>query len=181
MTQQDDVEPVEPVSLKVSIGPLSFDPHRVIYATIILMTAFAIYDEGDDPFTSGPLITLFGVALAPLFALTMAHAFSDALDLQIRYGRRLTGHDRRRLLATNLEYLYIAIPPILLGIVLTAFGWTAPSVILTLQVLGLVSLVLWGAYAARTARLGGWAQVRFGFSYGVMGAIVIVIELILTH
>ena len=41
------------------------------------------------------------LALAPVFALAMAHAFSDALDLQIRLGRRLTGRDRRHLLATN--------------------------------------------------------------------------------
>lgn len=167
--------------LKLRIGPVTFDPHRVIYSTIILMTAFAIYDEGKDPFSAVPLVTMFGIALAPLFALTMAHAFSDALDLQIRNGRRLTGHDRRHLITTNLEYLYVAIPPILLGSVLAMLGWNANDVVTTMQVLGLASLVFWGVFAARTARLGAWTQVRFGISYGVMGMIVILVELILTH
>ena len=174
-------EPGPTAELKLSIGPLTFDPHRVIYATIILMTAFAIYDQGTDPFSAIPLVSMFGVALAPLFALAMAHAFSDALDLQIRHGRRLTGHDRRHLLATNLEYLYVAIPPIVLGSFLALLGWDANDVVGTMQALGLASLVFWGVYAARTANLGAWSQVRFGASYGVMGLLVILVELILTH
>jgi hypothetical protein len=177
----EGADPVGSTELKLRIGPLTFDPHRVIYATIILMTAFAIYDQGKDPFAAVPLVTMFGVALAPLFALAMAHAFSDALDLQIRNGRRLTAHDRRHLLATNLEYLYVAIPPILLGSALALLGWNANDVVATMQGLGLASLVFWGVYAARTARLGAWTQVRFGISYSVMGLLVILIELILTH
>ena len=167
--------------LKVRIGPLSFDPHRVIYATIILMTAFAIYDEGTEPFTTGPFLAMFGIALAPVFALAMAHAFSDALDLQIRLGRRLTGRDRRHLFATNLEYMYVAIPPIIIGALLTVMGLDANEALLVIQVLGLASLVFWGVYAARMAGLGGWMQARFGIGYGVMGLIVIVVELVLTH
>ena len=177
----EGADPAGGTELKVRIGPVTFDPHRVIYATIILMTAFAIYDQGTDPFAAVPLVTMFGIALAPLFALAMAHAFSDALDLQIRNGRRLTGLDRRHLLATNLEYLYVAIPPIVLGSVLAVLGWQANDVVATMQALGLASLVLWGVYAARTASLGPWTQVRFGVGYGVMGLLVILVELILTH
>ena len=89
----------------------------------------------------------------------MAHAFSDALDVQIRNGRRLTGADRRHLLWSNLEYIYVAIPPILLTIALALLGWDANDVVFVVQILGLASLFFWGAYAARTAGLGGWRQV----------------------
>jgi hypothetical protein len=169
------------VDLKVNIGRLSFDPHRIIYATIILMTAFSIFDQGDKTLTAGPLATLVAIALAPLFALTMAHAFAEALDLQIRKGRRLTGRDRRHLFLGNLEYMYVAVPPIVVAIVLALFGMTANHVIDVILVLGVLSLAFWGAYAARKARLGVGMQIRFAASYLVMGVIVIVVELLLTH
>jgi hypothetical protein len=171
----------EQPTLELRVWFLTFDAHRVIYATIMLMTAYAIYDEGTDPFSSRSLLELSGIALAPLFALTMAHAFSDALDLQIRNGRRLTGHDRRHLLSTNIQYLYVAIPPVLLTIVLAAVGWNANLIVEMVQFLGLASLFLWGVYAARAAGIAGWRRLSFGLSYGIMGLIVIGVELILTH
>lgn len=182
MPEPDAPAPVrDPRDLKLEFLGLTFDAHRLIYATIILMTTLAIYDEGTDPLKAEPLILMFGVSVAPLFALSMAHAFSDALDLQIRTGHRLTWRERRHLLGENLEYLYIAVPPILITAVLSALGWNANDVISLVQVLGMVSLGLWGAFAARMARLSRWMQVRFAISYAVMGAIVITVELILTH
>jgi hypothetical protein len=170
-----------PVSLQLRVWRLTFDPHRVIYATIMLMTAFALYDEGTDPFKRGSLFELIGVTLAPLFALAMAHAFSDALDLQIRNGRRLNGADRRHLIWSNMEYLYVAIPPILLTIVLALFGWNANDIVGVVQLLGIASLFFWGAYAARASGLGRRRQFTFGFNYGLMGLIVIGVELLITH
>jgi hypothetical protein len=170
-----------PVELKFSLWGLTFDPHRLIYATIILMTTMAIFDEGTDPFTKGPLLSLVGVVVAPLFALTMAHAFSDALDVQIRNGRRLTWADRRRVVVDNLEYLYVAVPPIALTVFLAFLGWDANDVVGLVQILGTVSLFLWGMFAARQARLRTWTQVRFGFNYAVMGLVVVAVELLITH
>ena len=44
--------------------------------------------------------------------------YPDILDLQIREGHRLSRHDRRHLLLSNMQYLYIAIPPLLILVVL---------------------------------------------------------------
>lgn len=178
------IEPPEssahPEDPKLSILGLQFDPHRLIYSTVILMTALAIYDPGD---VSGQsvLAIIIGVTVAPLFALTMAHVFSDALDLQIKLGRRLTGRDRRHLLFSNLEYMYIAIPPIALALILALAGVQAVLVIDGILWLMLASLFFWGVFAARMAGLGGWIQVRFGLSYGVMGLIIVLIEIALIH
>ena len=79
--------------LTFQVGPVSMDPHRIIYSTILLMTAYAIYDEGSLPIDRRGYIALFGLSIGPLFALAMAHVFSDALDLQIRNGRRLSDDD----------------------------------------------------------------------------------------
>lgn len=174
-------ERVDPETLKVRILGLQFDPHRLIYSTVILMTALAIYDPGPETAGQSVLVTIVAVTIAPLFALTMAHVFSDALDLQIRLGRRLNGRDRRHLLASNLEYMYIAVPPTLLAIVLSLAGMQAVPIIDAVLWLMLASLFFWGVYAARAARLSGWLQLRFGLSYGVMGLIIVLIEIALTH
>lgn len=170
-----------PAELRVTLGRLWFDPHRVIYATIILMSAYALYDEGADPFGTRALAEMFAMTLAPLFALAMAHAFSDALDLQIRNGRRLNRHDRRHLAAVNLQFFYAAVPPTAIIVLLALLHWDANDIIDLVQLFGIGSLAFWGVYAARVAQLGRWAQVRFGINYAVMGIIVITVELILTH
>lgn len=178
-----DTEPSEGESaLKVRFLGLAFDPHRLIYSTIILLAALSIYDESvPEEFTSMTALTLSAVLIAPLFALSMAHAFSDALDLQIKLKRRLTGPDRRRLLATNLEYLYIAIPPIALALILGPTSVPPEYIIDLIVLLGLISLYFWGMFAARKAGLSRWGQVRFGINYAAMGLLIVVVELMLTH
>jgi len=177
-----DPPPSDPAQVKLHFLGLTFDPHRLIYSTLIIIVSLSIYGDSDfKEFTAGTAVVLSAVLIAPLFALTMAHAFSDALDMQIRLGRRLTGRDRRHILASNLEYMYIAVPPLLL---IGVLGPTSvpPNLILDIIVAsGLISLFLWGAFAARMARLGRWAQVRTGLSYSLMGLIVVVVELALTH
>lgn len=176
-TPPDGVAEVKPLRL---LG-MTFDPHILIYSTIILLTAYAIYDEGDDPLIDGRWAEIIGISVAPLFALAMAHAFSDALDIQIRYGRRLTRHDRWHVLRTNLQFIYVGVPPSLLLIVLTLLDWSADDAVVLLLVLGLLSLFVWGVYAARAARLPAWRRVTFGIGYLVMGAFVLLVELLLTH
>jgi len=170
-----------PLDLRLKLGRFTLDPHQIIYGTIMLMVAYALYDEGTSPLARGTLLELIGVSFAPLFALAMAHAFSESLDFQIRNGRRLTGADRRRVFGENIKYLLIAIPPIIMMSILTLVQWDANDIISIVQVLGLLSLSFWGAFAARTAGLGVGRQITFALSYGFMGLVVIIIELAITH
>jgi hypothetical protein len=169
------------IDLRLHVGRFSLDPHAIIYGTIILMTAYALYDEGTDPLGKGPLAELVAISFAPLFALAMAHMFSESLDLQIRNGHRLDAHDRRHLLASNVQYLYVAIPPTILMTIMTIMTWDANTIIEVLQVLGLISLSFWGVFAARKAGLNGRRQLGFAISYGLMGLFVILVELAITH
>jgi hypothetical protein len=169
------------VDLEFRVGRLSMDPHRIIYATILLMTAYAIYDEGTVPFKAREYVDLLGLSIGPLFALAMAHAFSDALDMQIRYQRRLTGHDRRHLLWTNLQYLYVAIPPMLLIMVLGLLQWDANDILTLVQTLGLLSLGWWGYYAGRKAQVSRPRRWLFAFNYALMGLLVIAVEQLIAH
>lgn len=173
--------PVEPADLKLTVLGLSFDPHRLIYATIVIIATLTIYDEGGGELNTLTAVKVSAILVAPLFALTMAHAFSDALDLQIKLGRRLTGHDRRHLLWANLEYLYVAVPPVVITLVLGPTDIPGIIVINLILVLGLISLFMWGVFAARKARLTAWGQFRFGLNYMIMGLVIVIVELILTH
>ena len=181
MPQDAPTSTQAPLDLQLHIWRLSLDPHRIIYATILLMTAYAIYDEGTLPLDRRGYLALFGLSIGPLFALAMAHAFSDALDLQIRNGRRLSGHDRRHLLATNLQYMYVAIPPLLVIAILGTLRWDANDVLGVVQLLGLLSLGWWGWFAGMKAGVSIGRRAWFAVSYTVMGMIVIAVELILTH
>lgn len=169
-------------TLKIRFLGLSFDPHRLIYSTIILIATLSIYDDSvPREFDTMTALALSAVIIAPLFALTMAHAFSDALDLQIKLGRRLNSHDRRHLMRINLEYMYIAIPPLVLALILGPTA-IAPEVIIDIVlVMGLISLFFWGIFAAQKAGLRRWGQIRFGVNYLAMGLIIVIVELLLTH
>ncbi len=170
-----------PLDLAFRVGPITMDPHRIIYSTILLMTTYAIYDEGTDPLKAGPIIEIVGLSIAPLFALAMAHAFSDSLDMQIRNGRRLTRADRLHLFGTNLQYLYVAIPPTLLIMALAFFGLDANRIILIVQVVGLFSLGWWGYFAGRQAGVTRLRRWSFAVNYALLGVLVVVVELIITH
>ncbi len=160
---------------------LDWDPHRLIYGTIILMVALAIFEETDDVFDQGSLVELFAVVIAPLFALAAAHSFSDAIDIQVRTGHPLTGDDWRHLVLAGLQYLAVGVPVMLVSVVVFALGGDSWAAIDVAQGIGVASLFLWGAFAARRAELGRWTQVRYALVYGFLGFFVIVVELLLAH
>jgi hypothetical protein len=171
----------DPHEIQFRVGSLVLDPHVLIYSTIMLLTAYALYDEGTDVLVEGAWAELAAISIAPLFALTMAHAFSDALDLQIRTGHRLTGAERRKIAADNVQYMYIAVPPIIVLGVLTLLDWDANDAVGLIMLLGLLSLAFWGAFAAYRAGLSWVRQLTFALGYGFMGLLVLIVELIITH
>lgn len=179
--EESSREVSRPEDLRFRWRWLSLDPHVVVYSTIILLTAFALYDEGTEALFDGALLELIGISMAPLFALTMAHAFSDAIDMQIRTGHRLTGGERWHLLTKNLQYMLVGIPPTIMLCILTLLHWDANDAVGIIMIIGLLSLAFWGGYAAYKAALPVWRWITFGFGYGLMGLIVIIVELAITH
>lgn len=165
----------------IRIFGIRFDAHRLIYATIILLVALAIYDDEIQSFSGTRFVDLAIVVVLPLLALSMAHAFSDALDIQIKTRRRLTAHDRRRLLGAGLQYLSVGVPVLLIGLIYELTGGEAGQASEWGQVLGVLSLFGWGAFAARAAGLGAWVQVRFAIVYGLLGVGIIIVELAFVH
>lgn len=166
---------------RLRIGRIWVDPRAAIYATIIMITALTVFDEANGDMTWDMFKRTSAVLIAPLFALAMAHAFSEALDLQIRFHRRLNKHDRRHVLIMNLQYLYACIPPVLFALIATIFGWDAGFTTWAILIALFVSLFWWGFYAGRRARLPLGRQFTFGIGYSLLGLIVLIVELWMTH
>lgn len=166
---------------RLRIGPVRIDPRAAIYATIIMITALTVFEEGSGPMTWGLFRRTSGVLIAPLFALAMAHAFSEALDLQIRFHRRLNRHDRRHVFIVNMQYLYPCIGPVAFALLATLFHWDAGVTTWIILIALFISLFGWGFYAGRRAKLPVGRQLVFGVGYSLLGLIVLVVELMMTH
>lgn len=181
MSQANYVLPMEQTPQPLQVSVVVLEPHALIYSTIMLMTAYALFDEGTAPLLDGALLELSLLGLAALFALAMAHTFTEALDLQILYRRRLNRQDRLRIVLNNLQYMYVAVPAILILLVLAPLNWDSDSAVGVLMLVGLGTLFFWGSFAARKAGLSRWRQLSFGLSYGFIGILVLLVELALTH
>jgi hypothetical protein len=166
----------------VHLGRIPFDPHRVIYATIILVvTLTAAGDLDIDGRDGRGLIDLVTIVFFPLLALSMAHSFSDALDIQIRTGRRLVRSDRIRLFLDAMQYLSVGVPVVIVGIVVSVAGGNIDVAVDVAGNMYALSLIVWGVVAARAAGLGRWVQVRFGLVYGLLGLGIVVVEYAVLH
>jgi hypothetical protein len=166
---------------RLRIGRIWVDPRAAIYATIIMITALTVFDEGTGDMTWNSFKRTTAVIIAPLFALAMAHAFSEALDLQIRFHRRLNKHDRRHVFIVNMQYLYPCIGPVIFALIATIFSWDAGFTTWVILIALFISLFWWGFYAGRRARLPLGRQLVFGCGYALLGLLVLVVELFLTH
>ena len=166
---------------RLQVGSLWIEPRVVIYATLIQMTAYALFDVPDIPISVDGFNVLFWVAIVPMFALAVAHAFSEVLDLQIRLPRRMNWADVVVILHSNLQFLYVSLVPIILLSVAWLLGMSANSAVNIVLYFCLVSLAGWGAYGARQAGLRAWPCVMFGAAYACLGAFIVLLEIFIRH
>ena len=61
--------------VQLYVGKIAFDPHRLIYATIILMVALAVYNQEAESWSGTPFMDLVVVVFAPLLALSSRTRF----------------------------------------------------------------------------------------------------------
>ena len=166
---------------RLQVGSLWIEPRVVIYATLIQMTAYALFDVPDIPIAFAGFSVLFWVAVVPMFALAVAHAFSEVLDLQIRLRRRMNWADVVVILHSNIQFLYVSLIPIILLCLAWLLGFSQSTAINMVLYLGVISLAGWGAYGARQAGLRAWSCVMFGAAYACLGALVVLLEIFIRH
>lgn len=157
-------------------APWHVDLERLSYATVVLMSVLVVYDGWAD------LTTFAGTAaviLAPVIALTVAHVFSGAIQHISDVRRPLTRPEWRGLLADNSRTMLVAVPPL----VVTGLGWISPidarSTISVLLLTGTLTLVVIAAVAGHRAGLRGWRLVLAGVVGGLVGLIVVSLQILL--
>lgn len=166
---------------RIAFGPFRLDPRTITYSTILMLTAIALLDPTTETITLEDLGIGFWVLFGPLFAISMAHGFSEAIDLQIRYRRRLTWADRRHLFAVNLQYMIIGVLAFAVLLVPFALRWSTDAALVLMYVFGVGSLMFWGGVAAYKAGLPRGRQLILGLNYGILGFIIVVIEVWIRH
>lgn len=153
------------------------DPRATIYATIMMMVTLSLFATENTPIDARRYLILAIVTVAPLFALSMAHAFSEALDLQIRLRRRLKVHERRHLFIVNVQYLAPSVFVLAYFAICAIAGIHEHTAVRIILGVGTLSMGMWGLYAGYKARLPKWRVVLFGLLYGSLGALIIIVEM----
>lgn len=149
---------------------------RLTYTTIVLMSVLVVYDEWSE------LTTFMGMTLViigPILAIAIAHGFSEALDEIADYRRPLTWSEWRALLLSQLQVLFAAVPPL----VVVGLGFLSPldadGTINVLIWTAAVTLIALAAVAAYRAGLRGWRLVLAACVGGVIGLLVISLQILL--
>lgn len=188
MTDERESEAVAPPNLTlttesvgiVRVGPLTIRPQRQIYALIIVLSTLAVGEDSGDPVGTA-IAFLTAIMVAPLLAMMMAHAFSEAASRQIALGRRLTWRERRHLVRENTELVWVGV---VFSILLVPFALTDMSVdeaVDTLSLIGLAALFAWGYVVGAHARLSRVRRVLMATSYALLGLLIILIEAAAHH
>jgi len=162
------------IGIRVGRWRLRLD--RLVYGTVVLMSVLAVYDGWQE------LATFAGIAvviLAPLLAIAIAHLFAEVLHAISELRRPLRRAEWAHCLRDQLPWFLSAVPPlIVLGI-----GWVSPK-----DALGTITLLLWtgvvtlvaiAAVAGRRAGLTGWRWLLTAASGGLVGLLVIGLQIVL--
>lgn len=162
------------------LGPIRLEPRIIVYATIIQLTTFALLDTRNiaDRISWDNLVL---ISLGPMLALALAHTFSEILDYHIRAGEYVSAATIREVTTSNLQFLYVGVIPLIVAVILLPTDETMTVAVDLIFLIGIISLFVWGAVAARMAGRSFGRQLLFGIGYGIVGCIVIAIELLLRH
>lgn len=149
---------------------------RLVYATVVLMSVLVVYDGWQE------LVTFLGVAAVisgPILALALAHLFAEGLHAHAEQHRPLTRHEWAWLARDQVSVLLAAVPPL----VVLGVGWVstldALSTITVLLWTGVVTLIALAGFAGRQAGVRGWRLLVAALSGGIVGLIVISLQIVL--
>jgi hypothetical protein len=149
---------------------------RMVYATVVLMSVLVVYDGWDQLTTFGGVAA---VIVAPILALAAAHLFAEAMDAHATLRRGLTRAEWRGLVVDQGPWLLAALPPL----VILGIGWVTPldarSTIQLLLWTGLGTLMVLALLAGWRAGFRWWRLVAAGLAGGVVGLIVISLQIVL--
>jgi hypothetical protein len=159
----------------VDVHGVGLDLERLTYATVVVMAVLAVYTGWTQlSFAAAAL-----VVIAPVLALAIAHAFSEALHAHAAHQRPLTAAEWRSTAWHQVHLLLAAVPPL---IVLTLGRLTSldvRSITRTLLATGVVTLIGLTSIAARRAGYRGAKWLAASLTGGLIGLVVISLQVAL--
>lgn len=162
------------------IGPVRLSVTTFIYGTILLQVALAIYDDDEvRPFTVGVAGEIALVIVGILAAVGLAHLLADIAQEHIARRHFPDPRTLRHLAASNAQYLYVAVLPIMILLAYIGAADDANDAIAAIEFIAIVSLFGWGALAG--SRAGRWQAVAYGIAYAVLGIAIAALEVWITH
>jgi hypothetical protein len=171
-----EFEPALPERQVLRIRGIKVSIERLTYMTVILMSVLVVYDGWGDLTT---FVGIAAVVIAPVLATAIAHGFSEALDLVAHLRRPLRAHEWRHVIVDQVHLLLVAVPPL----VVLAIGLVTPldprGTVAVMLWSGLATLVALTALAAWRAGLRGWRLLAAGAAGGLLGLVVIGLQIVL--
>jgi hypothetical protein len=162
-------------------GRVPFDVGRSVYGTVLVMTVLAVDTTQGAPDYRDAIVTVLGAMVATF----LAHLFADALAAFARDGggsgaargiRTIVGAAR-----LDLVFLVLAVVAVAVLVIGVLGVWEPETAIRIIMIAGVAFLVLVGGLGGRRAGFGPWGVVACAAAAGVLGGVLLVVQVLLDH
>jgi hypothetical protein len=151
------------------------DIERLTYATVVVMSVLAVYSSWDEL----SFVRAAAVIFAPVVALAIAHYFSEVLHAHAELHRPLTRAEWLRFAVHQVQLLLAAVPPLVLLALARVTDTDVEHVTLFILGAGSLSLIALAAVAGGRAGLRGWSRFWMSMAGGLVGLVVMGMQIVL--
>ena len=167
--------------LSLHLGPLRLSISRLVYAIIISLASLALYDEPDGPLTAPQVFILFLVVIGPVAALAAAHVFVDLTGEQLRLGNTPDAREIGTIIGHNAQFLTVGVTAGLWFLIAYALDLSTDDAVVLLLLIRVVELFALGAIVGRRSGASTRLRIVMTLGYGIVGLVVVAVELLLGH
>ena len=159
------------------LGPLSVDIGRSVYGTVLVMTVLAIDTTHGTPGYLDAAAAVVGAMVATF----LAHLFADVLS---EFARTGGPHGAGRgtvagLARVDLVFPALAVVPVVVLVIGALGAWQPETAIQIIGGLGVTFMVVVGGLGGRRAGFARWGIVACAAASGVLGAVLLVVQVLL--
>lgn len=149
--------------------------NRAVVGTITVTSVLIVYDG----WASRKLLDVVAIIVGPVLAMFIAHVFAGVLAAYVARGRHFSKSGVPNAVRAELGWLWLAVPPTALLLVLSAIGVALGDSIRVIIWLSAGSLGFWVGLAGHRAGLRG-GQLALAVLLGlVIGAAVLLLQVFL--
>jgi hypothetical protein len=149
--------------------------NHAVVGTITVTSVLIVYDG----WASRKLLDVVAIIVGPVLAMFIAHVFAGALAAYAARGRQLSTSALTNAVRAELGWLWLAVPPTALLLILSAIGVGLGDSIRVIIWLSAGSLGFWVGLAGHRAGLRG-GQLALAVVLGlVIGAAVLMLQVFL--